>query len=428
VACFVLKNETDDWGRFAMTRIVITGMGVISPLGNDVAAFWDNLVSGQSGVSRIETFDVTEHKSKIGGVVRDFHPEALLGREIRRMDRFCQFAVAAAKQAMDDAKVNMDDEVAERVGVYIGSGVGGIHTLLENHQILLDRGSKRVSPTMVPMMIPNMAAAQVSIHFGIKGPCVAPVTACATGNNAIGEAYRALQLGKVDMVVAGGAESALTALTYAGFGNSTALSTQNDEPARASRPFDAERDGFVAAEGAGVIVLETLEHAQRRGAHIYAEMIGYGASADAFHMVATDPEGTGAAQAMQSAIEDANIRAEDVDYINAHATSTPIGDLSETRAIKRMFGDHAYKLAISANKSMMGHTLGAAGGIEAVALAKTLQEDLIPPTINLANPDVECDLDYVPHKARRAPLRVGLSNSFGFGGHNAVLVFRKFED
>jgi 3-oxoacyl-[acyl-carrier-protein] synthase II len=411
-----------------MTRVVITGLGVITPLGNDVETFWNALVAGESGISKIDTFDVSEYKSKIAGIVRDFDPSPIIGREARRMDRFCQFAVAAAKQAMDDANLHMEDENAKRVGVYIGSGTGGLQTLLENHQTLLARGPKRVSPTLVPMMIPNMAAAQVSIFFGAKGPCVTPVTACATGNNAIGEAYRMMQAGKADVVLAGGAEAAVTGLTLAGFGNATALSTQNEEPKRASRPFDAGRDGFVVAEGAGIIVLETLQHAKRRNARIYAEVIGYGTSADAYHMVATDPEGSGAAEAMRAAVEDAGISLEDVDYINAHATSTRVGDLSETRAVKQVFGPHAYKLALSGMKSMTGHALGAAGGIEAVALAKTLAENIIPPTVNLETPDSECDLDYVPHKARHTQVRIGLSNSFGFGGHNAVLAFRKFED
>jgi 3-oxoacyl-[acyl-carrier-protein] synthase II len=410
-----------------MTQIVITGLGVITPLGNDVDTFWNGLVSGTSGISRIETFDVTDYKAKIAGAVRDFNPDPLLGREARRMDRFCQFAVAASKQAVDDAGLHMEDENPRRVGVYIGSGTGGIQTLLENYQTLMTRGPKRVSPTLVPMMISNMAAAQVSIFFGAKGPCVTPVTACATGNNAIGEAFRMMQAGKVDVVLAGGSEAAINGLTMSGFGNATALSTRNDEPEQASRPFDADRDGFVVAEGAGIVVLETLDHAKKRGARIYAEVIGYGATSDAYHMVATDPEGTGAAEAMKEAIEDAGITPGDVDYINAHATSTRVGDLSETKAVKQAFGTHAYKLAISANKSMTGHALGAAGGIEAVALVKTLVEGIIPPTINLEHPDAECDLDYVPNEARRAEVRIGLSNSFGFGGHNAVLVFRKFE-
>ncbi|WDL98787.1 beta-ketoacyl-ACP synthase II [Alicyclobacillus sp. ALC3] len=411
-----------------MERVVITGMGVITPLGNDVATFWDALVHGKSGISMVDTFDASRSKSKIGGVVRGFDPESMFGREVRRMDRFCQFAMAATEEAVTDAKLDFNAENLERVGVYIGSGIGGIQTLLTNHEILLQRGPNRVSPTMVPMMIPNMAAGQVSIHYGIKGPCLAPVAACATGNIAIGEAYRLLQYGKADIVLAGGTEAVMTELTYAGFGNSTVISTRNAEPELASRPFDKDRDGFVASEGAGVLALETLSHARRRAAHIYAEVIGYGSSSDAFHMVATEPDGIGAAQAMKAAIEDAQIEIQDVDYINAHATSTHLGDLSETRAIKRLFGSHAYRLAVSANKSMVGHTLGAAGGVEAVALAKTLQDNVIPPTINLDTPDAECDLDYVPWKARQADLNIGLSNSFGFGGHNAVLVFKKWSN
>lgn len=411
-----------------MERVVITGMGVITPLGNDVETFWNAIVRGKSGISAIDTFDVTRHKSKIGGVIRDFDLEPMFGREIRRMDRFCQFALAASQQAVEDANLDFGVENLERVAVYVGSGIGGIQTLLANYEILLQRGPNRVSPTMVPMMIPNMAAGQVSIHFGIKGPSFAPVAACATGNIAVGEAYRLLKYGKADIVLAGGTEAVLTELTYAGFGNSTALSTRNDDPERASRPFDIDRDGFVASEGAGILIMETLSHARQRGAHIYAEVIGYGASSDAFHIVATEPEGTGAAQAMKAAIEDAKINIQDVDYINAHATSTHAGDLSETRAIKSLFGSHAYTLPISANKSMIGHMLGAAGGVEAVALAKTLQENLIPPTINLDTPELECDLDYVPFKARRRELNIGLSNSFGFGGHNAVLVFKKWNN
>lgn len=411
-----------------MERVVITGMGVITPLGNDVDTFWTSIVHGKSGISTVDTFDVSRHKSRIGGVVRDFDPESMFGRETRRMDRFSQFSLAASEQAVKDANLDFNAENLERVAVYIGSGIGGIQTLLANHEILLERGPSRVSPTMIPMMISNMAAGQVSIHFGIKGPCLAPVAACATGNIAIGEAFRLLQYGRADIALAGGTEAVMTELAFAGFGNSTALSTRNHEPEKASRPFDVDRDGFVASEGAGILVLETLSHAKKRGTHIYAEVTGYGSSSDAFHMVATEPDGIGAAQAMKTALEDAQLDVKDVDYINAHATSTHLGDLSETRAIKRLFGSHAYNLAISATKSMVGHTLGAAGGVEAVALAKTLQENIIPPTINLETPDPECDLDYVPSEAREADVNIGLSNSFGFGGHNAVLVFKKWTD
>jgi 3-oxoacyl-[acyl-carrier-protein] synthase II len=409
-----------------MKRVVVTGMGVITPIGNQVDRFWNNLVAGTSGISTIDHMDVSEYKTSIAGVVRDFDAEAAVGRrEVRRMDRYTQFAVAAAKQAVEDANLTIDATNEERVGVYIGSGIGGIHTILDNYRTLLSRGPSRVSPTVVPMMIANMAAAQVSIMFGAKGPSLAPVTACATGNNAIGEAFKLIQRGGADAVIAGGAEATITDLALAGFGNATALSTRNDVPAQASRPFDAQRDGFVAAEGAGVLVLESLEHAERRGARIHAEIVGYGSTSDAYHIVATDPEGAGAYRAMRDALADAGLAPEELDTINAHATSTPAGDLSETRAIKRLLGSRAYDVPISANKSMIGHMLGAAGGVEAVALIKTLQDGVIPPTINLENPDPECDLDYVPLVARKAELNYGLSSSFGFGGHNAVLVFKK---
>ncbi|MGQ7887934.1 beta-ketoacyl-ACP synthase II [Paenibacillus sp. WC2504] len=409
-----------------MKRVVVTGMGVITPIGNQVDRFWQNLINGTSGISTIDHMDVSEYKTSIAGVVRDFDAEAAVGRrEVRRMDRYTQFAIAATKQAMEDANLTIDATNEERVGVYIGSGIGGIHTILDNYRTLLSRGPSRVSPTVVPMMIANMAAAQVSILFGAKGPTLAPVTACATGNNAIGEAFKLIQRGGADAVIAGGAEATITDLALAGFGNATALSTRNDAPTQASRPFDAQRDGFVAAEGAGVLVLESLEHAERRGARIHAEIIGYASTSDAYHIVATDPEGAGAYRAMRDALADAGLAPEELDTINAHATSTPAGDLSETRAIKRLLGSRAYDVPISANKSMIGHMLGAAGGVEAVALIKTLQDGVIPPTINLENPDPECDLDYVPLVARKAELNYGLSSSFGFGGHNAVLVFKK---
>ncbi|SDO29105.1 3-oxoacyl-[acyl-carrier-protein] synthase II [Paenibacillus sp. yr247] len=411
-----------------MKRVVITGMGVVTPIGNKVETFWNHLTEGKSGISKIDTMDVSAYETDFAGIVRDFDPEAVIGRrDARRMDRYCQFAVAAAKQAVEDAGLILDERNAERIGVYIGSGIGGIHTMLENYRTLLDRGPSRVSPTVVPMMIANMAAAQVSILFGAKGPVLAPVTACATGNNAIGEAFKLIQRGGADAVIAGGAEATITDLALAGFGNATALSTRSDAPEQASRPFDAQRDGFVAAEGAGVLVLESLEHAQRRGAHIHAEIVGYGSTSDAYHIVAPDPQGSGAYRAMREAIADAGLAVEEIDTINAHATSTIGGDLSETLAIKRLLGSRAYDVPISANKSMLGHMLGAAGGVEAVALIKTLQEGLIPPTINLEHPDPQCDLDYVPLVARRAELHVGLSNSFGFGGHNAVLIFKKYD-
>lgn len=411
-----------------MTRVVVTGMGVISPLGNDVSTFWSKLANGESAISTIDTLDISMYKSTMAGIVRGFDPEKAVGsRDVRRMDRFCQFAVAASKQAIEDAALNVEAEDKERIGVYIGSGVGGLQTLLDNYRTLLNRGPGRVSPTVVPMMIANMAAAQVSIMYGFTGPTLAPVTACASSNNAIGEAYKLIQRGSADVVIAGGAEATLTDLALAGFGNATALSTRNDEPERASRPFDAERDGFVPSEGAGVLVLESYEHARRREARIHAEVIGYGTSSDAYHMVATQPEGMGAYRAMKEAVQDAAISAEQIDCINAHATSTPLGDLSETLAIKKLLGNRAYDVPVTANKSMLGHLLGAAGGVEAVALVKSLQDGLIPPTINLEHPDPQCDLDYVPNRARKANPIIGLSNSFGFGGHNAVIILKKYE-
>ncbi|AJY73355.1 beta-ketoacyl-ACP synthase II [Paenibacillus beijingensis] len=412
-----------------MERVVITGMGVVTPLGNDVETFWNRLVAGESGISGIDTFDVSRQKAAIAGLVRNFDADGVIGRkEARRMDRFCQFAVAAAEQAAADANLKLDETDRERVGVYVGSGIGGLQTLIDNEALLLSKGPARVSPTLVPMMISNIAAAQISIRFGTYGPTLSPVTACSIGNTAIGEAFRLIRGGDADVVFAGGAEAAVTELSLASFGNATALSLRNDEPSRASRPFDAGRDGFVMAEGAGIVVLESLAHAQRRGARVLAEVIGYGASSDAYHMVATHPDGRGAYQAMRTALRSADIEPSDVDVISAHATSTQLGDLSETRAIKSLFGEEAYRIPVTANKSMTGHMLGAAGGVEAVALVQSLREGMIPPTINLEQPDPECDLDYVPHKARRAEPRIGISNSFGFGGHNAVIVLKKYEE
>lgn len=410
-----------------MERVVITGMGVISPLGNNVEQFWDGLVNGRSGISSIDSFDTSKHKSKIGGLVRDFDAEALFGRkEARRMDRFSQFAVAAAEQALGDASLAMEDTDRERVGVYVGSGIGGIQTLLGQAELLHERGPERVSPTLVPMMIANMAAAMISIRFGTQGPSMAPVTACSIGNTAIGEAWRLIRSGGADVVIAGGAEAAITDISLASFSNATSVSTRNEEPEQASRPFDASRDGFVMAEGAGILVMESLSHAQRRGARIHAEVVGYGASSDAYHMVATHPEGIGAYQAMKHALREAGLAPDQIDVISAHATSTEIGDRSETAAIKKLFGEQAYRIPVTANKSMTGHMLGAAGGVEAIALVKSIQEGMIPPTINQESPDPVCDLDYVPNEARKANIEVGMSNSFGFGGHNAVIILKKY--
>ncbi|WP_046227839.1 beta-ketoacyl-ACP synthase II [Paenibacillus dauci] len=412
-----------------MERVVITGMGIVSPIGNDVDTFWQQLSSGQSGIRAIEAFDTQRYKSTIAGVVQNFDADALFGRkEARRMDRFTQFAIAAADQAIQDAGLDMNQVNRERVGVYVGSGIGGIQSLLDQHQTLTQRGPERVSPTLVPSMIANSAAAMISIRIGSWGPTLAPVTACSIGNTAIGEAMRLIRAGDADVIIAGGTESATNEVSLASFGNATAVSTRNEAPKAASRPFDQDRDGFVMSEGAGIVVLESLSHALSRQAPIYAEVIGYGASSDAYHMVATHPEGRGALLAMKAALANAGITPEQVDVISAHATSTVIGDISETKAIRQLFGDHAYKLPVTANKSITGHMLGAAGGAEAIALVQTLRHGLIPPTINLDHPDQACDLDYVPHTAREADVQIGLSNSFGFGGHNAVIVLKRYEE
>lgn len=412
-----------------MERVVITGMGLISPLGNTIEQFWDRLVSGESGISPITSFDTSNFKTKIAGIVHDFDAEARFGRkEARRMDRFSQFALAAAEDAWTHSGLQLDKIDKERLGVYVGSGVGGIQTLMEQGSVLKGRGPDRVSPTLIPMMISNMAAAMISIKLGALGPTMSPVTACSIGNTAIGEAFRLIRYGGADIVIAGGSEAAITEISLASFGNATSLSTRNEEPTKASRPFDGERDGFVIGEGGGIVILESLSHAQRRNAKIHGEVIGYGASSDAYHMVATHPEGIGAYQAMKLALNEANLQPKEVDVISAHATSTIVGDRSETLAIKKLFGDQAYQIPVTANKSMTGHALGAAGGLEAIALIKSIQEGIIPPTINQESVDSICDLDYVPNIARKTDLTIGMSNSFGFGGHNAVIVIRKFED
>ncbi|GED57525.1 beta-ketoacyl-ACP synthase II [Brevibacillus formosus] len=409
-----------------MEKVVVTGMGVISPIGNTVNQFWNSLVQGKSGISPIDTFDTARNKTKIAGLVRDFDPAERFGRkEARRMDRFCQFALAAVEEALEDAELRLDELDRERIGVYVGSGIGGVGTLLEQHNVLRERGPERVSPTLVPMLISNMAAAMISIKYGLYGPTMSPVTACSIGNTSIGEAFRLIRSGGADVVIAGGSEAAVTDISLASFSNATALSTRNDDPAGASRPFDSRRDGFVMAEGAGIVILESESHAKKRNARMYAEVIGYGASSDAYHMVATHPEGIGPYRAMKWALQEAGVQTTDVDVISAHATSTEIGDRSETLAIKKLFEEHAYRVPITANKSMTGHMFGAAGGAEAIALIKSLQEGIIPPTINQEERDPECDLDYVPNTARRATLDIGMSNSFGFGGHNAVIVLKK---
>ncbi|MFC5467469.1 beta-ketoacyl-ACP synthase II [Cohnella suwonensis] len=408
-------------------RVVVTGMGAITPLGNDAETFWSRLVRGESGISVIDAFDTSRFKTRIAGIVRDFDAKERFGlKEARRMDRFSQYALAAADQALKHSGIDLEGIDKERLGVYVGSGIGGLQTLMDQHDVLRERGPDRVSPTLVPMMIANMAAALISIKLGALGSTLSPVTACSIGNTAIGEAFHHIQAGRADIVFAGGTDAAVAEISLASFSNATALSTRHDEPAKASRPFDACRDGFVIGEGAGILVLESLSHALRRGATILAEVIGYGASSDAYHMVATHPEGDGAYRAMKTALLDAGVRPDEVDVISAHATSTELGDKSETAAIKRLFGPAAYRIPVTANKSMTGHLFGAAGGVEAIALVKTLQTGIVPPTINQETRDSECDLDYVPNKARQANPTIGMSNSFGFGGHNAVIVLKKY--
>jgi 3-oxoacyl-[acyl-carrier-protein] synthase II len=410
-------------------RVVISGLGVISPIGNDLSTFWNNLIAGKSGVGPVTQFDASDYPTRIAAEVKNFDPLDYMDRkEARRMDRFVQFAVAAARQALEHAGLDMNQVDPDRVGVYIGSGIGGLTTWEEQYQVLLNRGPNRVSPFFIPMMISNMAAGQVSIITGAKGPNSTSVSACASGTHSIGDAFRIIQHGDADVMIAGGAESTIRPLAFAGFCAARAMSTRNDEPEKASRPFDKDRDGFVMGEGAGVLILEELEHAKKRGANIIAEIVGYGMSGDAYHLTSPAPGGEGAARAMARAIQDAGLKPEDIDYINAHGTSTDLNDKFETMAIKKAFGDHAYKLAVSSNKSMIGHMLGAAGGVEAVATAMTLKEQIIPPTINYETPDPECDLDYVTNEARRARVRAALSNSFGFGGHNATIALKTYED
>ncbi|MCM3782304.1 beta-ketoacyl-ACP synthase II [Neobacillus mesonae] len=412
-----------------MERVVITGMGAITPLGNNVEQFWSNLVQGHSGISSIDTLDTLNHKVKIAGVIRDFDPTAHFGmKEARKMDRFCQLALAAAEEAIQNSGLNLEAVNKDRMGVYVGSGVGGIQSLMDQSMILNTRGPGRTSPTLVPMMISNMAAALISIRYGALGSSMSPVTACSIGNTAIGEAFYNIQAGRSDIIIAGGSEAAVTDIALASFANATALSTRNSDPERASRPFDANRDGFVMAEGAGILIIESLTHALNRNAVILAEVVGYGASSDAYHMVATPPDGHGAAQAMNLALSEAQISPEQIDVISAHATSTLVGDRSETAALKRIFGENAYKIPVTANKSMTGHMLGASGAVEAIALVKSLHNGIIPPTINLETPDSECDLDYVPNQSRTAELKIGMSNSFGFGGHNSSIIIRTIND
>lgn len=408
-------------------RVVVTGLGAITPIGNHLAEYWDGLSSGRNGIGPITLFDASRHECRIAGEVKGFDPHDYLDRkDAKRMDRFAQFAIAASKQAIADAEFAINDLNAEQVGIIIGTGIGGLKVLEDQQEIYLTRGPDRCSPFMIPMMIANMAAGLTAIHTGAKGPNSSTVTACAAGSNAVGDAFRLIQSGYAQAMICGGTEAAVTPLSVAGFAAARALSTRNESPESASRPFDRDRDGFVMGEGSGILLLEELEHALSRNARIYAEIVGYGMTCDAYHMTAPVPGGAGATRAIQLALKDAGLSPDQVDYINAHGTSTPANDKTETAAIKTALGARANQVAVSSTKSMTGHLLGGSGGIEAVATVMAIANDRIPPTINLTNPDPECDLDYVPHQSRSQVINVALSNSFGFGGHNVTLAFKKY--
>ena len=412
---------------FKLKRVVVTGLGAITPLGNTVTKYWQGLIEGRSGIRPITLFDACCLPCQIAGEVKGFDPGDYLKRkDIKRMDRFAQFGVSASLQAIADAKLEINDRNATEIGVLIGSGVGGLKVMEDQEEVYLTRGPERCSPFMIPMMIANMASGLTAIYTGAKGPNSCTVTACAAGSNAIGEAFRLIQRGDAIATICGGTEAAITPIAITGFSVAKTLSTRNEEPTRASRPFDRDRDGFVMGEGAGILILEELEHALNRNAHIYAEIVGYALTSDAYHMTAPVPGGLGATKAIALALKDANLFPDRVSYINAHGTSTPANDVNETSAIKQALGQHAYQIAISSTKSMTGHLLGGSGGIEALATVMSVNTDIIPPTINLDHPDSACDLDYVPKISRTQPVEVALSNSFGFGGHNVTLVFKKF--
>lgn len=406
--------------------MVVTGLGVVSPVGNDVSTMWDHLISGHVGIGELTRVNADDFPTKIAAEVKDFDPKKYMEKkDARKMDLFTQFAVAAAKMALDDAELTIDDSNAERTGVWIGSGIGGMSTYESQYEKFLEKGHRRVSPFFIPMMIPDMAAGQVSIQFGAKGINSCTVTACASGTNSIGDAFKVIQRGDADAMITGGTEAPMTNMSFAGFTQAGALS-KSEDPKTASRPFDKNRDGFVMGEGAGILILESLEHAQERGAKIYAEICGYGSTGDAYHVTAPAPEGEGAARAMQQAVDDADVAVDSVDYINAHGTSTEYNDQYETNAVKTVFGEHAYQLAMSSTKSMTGHLLGAAGGLEAIVSVLSIKHNIMPPTVNYETPDEKCDLDYVPNEAREKEVNVAMSNSLGFGGHNASLVFKKY--
>jgi 3-oxoacyl-[acyl-carrier-protein] synthase II len=410
-------------------RVVVTGMGTVNPLGNNVKDFWKAIQAGENGIGKLTRFESNGYTSKVAGEVKDFVPEKILeGKEARRMDRFTQFAMVASLEAMQDAKLAVGDTDPERFGITLGNGIGGIETLEAQCRRIFEKGPKSVHPLFVPMMIANEAPGNIAIRLKAFGPCRCIVTACASSNDALGDAWRLIRDGDMDVMVGGGTEAPLTGLGFSGFCSLQAVSTRNDEPDKASRPFDKDRDGFIMAEGSGVLVLEELEHARKRGARVLAEMVGYGATCDANHLTAPHPEGRGAIKAMLNALDSAGLAPTDIDYINAHGTSTQINDPIETRVIKAVFGEHAGKLKVSSTKSMTGHLLGAAGGIEAIVTVKALQDQFFPPTRNLDNPDPECDLDYVPHKGYAGRIRAAMSNALGFGGHNAIVIFKEFKD
>lgn len=410
-------------------RVVITGLGCITPLGNDVATLWSNIQAGKSGVGLIHRYDTSQFKVKIGAEVKDFDATALFGaREARRMDRFAQFGLAASLQAIADSGLEITPANRDQVGVVLGTGIGGMNTLYEQMWVFYQRGPERVSPFLVPMMLPDTAAGMVAIHLGVRGPNMAIVSACASGTNALGEAAEIIRRGSAEVIISGGTESVLVPIAMAGLGVMTALSTRNDEPERASRPFDKDRDGFVMGEGSASLILESLDYAKRRGAHILGEISGYGTSNDAYHVSAPAEDGAGAALCMQNALSNAGLSVKDIDYINAHGTSTPLNDKSETAAIKTIFGKQAYEIPVSSTKSMTGHLLGAAGALEALICVKALQDSILPPTINYETPDPVCDLDYVPNHARKMQVNHILSNSFGFGGHNASVIISRYNE
>ncbi|WP_069790023.1 beta-ketoacyl-ACP synthase II [Cyanobacterium sp. IPPAS B-1200] len=409
-----------------LKRVVVTGLGAITPIGNNLEEYWQGLIQARNGIGLVTLFDTTDHACKIAGEVKEFDPLSFMDKkEAKRMARFSQFAVATSKMALENARLVIDDSNAHDIGIVIGTGVGGLKVMEDQQEILLSKGPGRVSPFLVPTMIANMAAGLTAIHVGAKGPNSCPVTACAAGSNAIGDAFRLVRGGYAKAMICGGTEAAVTPLAMAGFASAKAMSTRNDDPQTASRPFDKDRSGFVMGEGCGILILEEREHALARGANIYAEIVGYGMTCDAYHMTAPVPEGLGATRAIELALKDGGISPDEISYINAHGTSTPANDVTETKAIKNALGDNARNVVISSTKSMTGHLLGGSGGIEAVATVMAIAHNQVPPTINLTNPDPECDLDYTPHTSRKMPVEVALSNSFGFGGHNVTLAFRK---